>query len=71
MKRGYEVYAMDVTTEMVFDGIWTCASLLHVPRQDIVRIIRKYAGMIKPGGVFNMSFRLRPDDHESGGSVLR
>ena len=57
-------------TEMVFDGIWACASLLHVPRKDIVRIVRKYAGMIKPGGVFYMSYKLRQEDHKSGDRVF-
>lgn len=92
--KGYEVYAMDASVEMVrycrsflgpnvvqadfenyeinhiFDGIWACASLIHVPRKDIVRILSKYAAMIRPGGVFYMSYKLRDEDYSSGDRVF-
>lgn len=41
-----------------YDGIWACSSLLHVPMSDLAPIISKYAGHLKPGGVFYMSFKL-------------
>lgn len=41
-----------------YDGIWACSSLLHVPMSDLAPIIGKYAGHLKLGGVFYMSFKL-------------
>lgn len=41
-----------------YDGIWACSSLLHVPMSDLAPIIGKYAGHLKSGGVFYMSFKL-------------
>lgn len=42
--------------EEVFDGIWACASLLHVPGQDMLRIMRKVMDALVPGGILYMSF---------------
>lgn len=41
----------------LYDGIWACASLLHVDRHHIQRIIQKYIDMLKKDGVFYMSFK--------------
>ncbi|MDD4743824.1 MAG: class I SAM-dependent methyltransferase [Eubacteriales bacterium] len=46
-----------------FDGIWACASLIHVSREHLPDILRKYVAMLHPGGVFFMSFKLRPSDY--------
>ena len=43
--------------EEVFDGIWACASLLHVEEKDMDRIMGKVAQALKPEGVLYMSFR--------------
>lgn len=40
----------------VFDGIWACASLLHVPENEIDSIMGKVADALKPGGFLYMSF---------------
>jgi len=40
-----------------FDGIWTCASLLHVPRADLPDAMSRLARALKPGGVWYMSFK--------------
>ncbi|WP_028308365.1 class I SAM-dependent methyltransferase [Desulfitibacter alkalitolerans] len=39
---------MDFTEE--FDGIWACASLLHVPRSDINEIILKLINAVNRQG---------------------
>ena len=41
----------------VFDGIWACASLLHVPGQDMDRIMNKVINALQPGGILYMSFK--------------
>jgi len=35
----------------VFDGIWACASLLHIPKRDIVGVLGRLAIALHPGGV--------------------
>lgn len=41
----------------VFDGIWACASLLHVPEKDMDRIMKKVVNALQPGGILYMSFK--------------
>ena len=40
-----------------FDGIWACASLLHLPTDDIVSVMNKLAKHLKEGGCFYASFK--------------
>jgi SAM-dependent methyltransferase len=42
----------------VFDAIWSNASLLHVPRAGMDRVMRRLARALKPGGAWYMSFRI-------------
>ena len=40
-----------------FDGIWACASLLHVPAHSMVEVLRQLGLALKPGGVMYASFK--------------
>ena len=40
-----------------FVGIWTCASLLHVPRAEMDDVWGRVIRALKPGGVWFMSFK--------------
>lgn len=40
-----------------FDGIWACASLLHVSQADLHRVMHKLATALKPHGVLYGSFK--------------
>jgi 2-polyprenyl-3-methyl-5-hydroxy-6-metoxy-1,4-benzoquinol methylase len=40
-----------------FDGIWACASLLHVPKRDIPDVFTRCIRALKPHGVWYMSFK--------------
>lgn len=53
--EGYE-------TDDRYDGIWACASLLHVGREQLSGIIDKYIGLLSDQGIFYMSFKHREDD---------
>ncbi|ACS79719.1 class I SAM-dependent methyltransferase [Maridesulfovibrio salexigens] len=50
-----------------FDGIWACASLLHLLSDELPIIIRKLRTFLKDDGVFFCSFKLgdglRTDSH--------
>ncbi|AZT89213.1 class I SAM-dependent methyltransferase [Caldicellulosiruptor changbaiensis] len=40
-----------------FDGVWACASLLHVPRSKIDLIFRKIYLALKKNGIFYSSYK--------------
>ena len=47
----------DLNIDRTFDGIFACASLLHVKRQDLPDLLSKLHGALEPGGVMYMSFK--------------
>lgn len=40
-----------------YDGIWCCASLLHVPSSELPAVMQKLADALKPSGVWYVSFK--------------
>ena len=40
-----------------YDGIWCCASLLHVGADELPDVMTKLAKALKPGGVWYLSFK--------------
>ncbi len=40
-----------------FDGIWTCASLLHISKKDLPSIFDKFIAALKPKGIWYISFK--------------
>lgn len=46
-----------------FDGIWACASLLHVNKKDIVDVIKNISSNLKSTGVFYMSFKYGENEY--------
>lgn len=47
----------DVDFKDEFDGIWACASLLHVPKAKIKSVMTKLVQALKENGVFYGSFK--------------
>ncbi len=50
-----------------FDGIWACASLLHVERDKIPEILSKVYEALKPDGILYMSFKYGKASEERNG----
>lgn len=48
----------EMTFDNVFDGIWACGSLVHVPKNEIQGILNKIADALKDTGLFYMSVKL-------------
>lgn len=48
----------DVTEQSCYDGIWACASLLHLPQNEIPATLERLWGALKSGGAFYLSFKL-------------
>ncbi len=57
----------DVDWKEEFDGIWCCASLLHVPAVELPGVMRRLAEALKPGGVWYVSFKYGDGEREVDG----
>lgn len=40
-----------------FDGVWACASLLHVNRNELHTTVARLCSLLKQGGIFYASFK--------------
>ena len=40
-----------------YDGIWACASILHLPKAELAEVIGKIEAALKTGGVLYTSFK--------------
>jgi SAM-dependent methyltransferase len=49
-------------SEISFDGIWACASLLHLSSDELGKALHKIAGLMHSGSIFYCSFKL--GDHK-------
>ena len=54
----------DVAFNQEFDAIWACASLLHVPRQELLEVLRRFWRALIERGVMFASFQ------SGGGEVI-
>lgn len=41
-----------------FDGIWACASLLHIPASETPGVLSRLARALRPGGILYASYKL-------------
>jgi SAM-dependent methyltransferase len=55
----------------VFDGVWACASLLHVPGKEMDGIFAKVVDSLKINGVLFMSFRYGDYEGERDGRYYK
>lgn len=53
----WKITADALEIEGAFDGVWACASLLHVPRANTEEVMRRVLRALVPGGVFYVSFK--------------
>nr|WP_321261483.1 class I SAM-dependent methyltransferase [uncultured Sphaerochaeta sp.] len=50
-----------------FDGIWACASLLHVPMEELPLVFERMVVALKEQGVLYCSFKLQAEDFQREG----
>ena len=48
----------ELSAQSIYDGIWACSSILHVPSRQLLALLAKMAAALKPGGVVYTSFKL-------------
>ncbi len=56
-----------VAFEEEFEGIWACASLLHVPRDEMDDVLRRLTRALTPGGILFASFKYGDGEGERNG----
>jgi SAM-dependent methyltransferase len=67
---GEPVYCLrfqDVTWQEEFDGIWACASLLHVPAVELPDVTQRLCEALKPTGILYASFKYGSGEREHNG----
>ena len=47
----------DLSVSNQYDGIWACASILHLPRRKLVDVLPKISNALKTDGVLYASFK--------------
>ncbi len=57
----------DVYESITYDGIWACASLLHLPLIEVPKAIERLWNALKPDGVFYMSFKVGQGERDHDG----
>lgn len=57
----------DVNAVQIYDGIWCCASLLHVTLAELPGVMQRLAVTLKPGGVWYVSFKYGDNEREKDG----
>jgi SAM-dependent methyltransferase len=60
----------DVAWREEFDGIWACASLLHVPPGAFPGVTSRLADALRPGGAWYMSFKLGVGERRVAGRLF-
>ncbi|MCD8110759.1 MAG: class I SAM-dependent methyltransferase, partial [Clostridiales bacterium] len=50
-----------------YDGIWACASILHVSKRELPDIFRKMISALKPNGIIYISFKYGDFEGERNG----
>ena len=50
-----------------YDGIWACASMLHLRREELPEVFRKMYRALKPGGILYVSFKYGDFEGERNG----
>jgi superfamily II DNA or RNA helicase/HKD family nuclease len=57
----------DVNESACYDGIWACASLLHVPENRLPTVLNSLWRALKPGGCVYLSFKHGDGERTHGG----
>jgi 2-polyprenyl-3-methyl-5-hydroxy-6-metoxy-1,4-benzoquinol methylase len=60
----------EITWRGTFEGVWACASLLHVRRADLPATVRRLRDTLSAGGVLWMSFKYGTQDRQVAGRLF-
>ena len=60
----------DIAWREAFDGVWACASLLHVARAELPAAVGRLRDALVPGGVLWMSFKYGTEERTVAGRTF-
>ncbi len=60
----------EIEWQRAFDGVWACASLLHVQRANLKEAFEVLLGSLKPKGVMYCSFKLGDKGRSENGRIF-
>ena len=62
-----EMLFQDLDASGKYEGIWACSSILHLPKQELLHVIRKMCIALKDNGVIYTSFKYSNFEGERNG----
>ncbi|MCR5705085.1 MAG: methyltransferase domain-containing protein [Eubacterium sp.] len=65
-----QIFFEDLDFENEFDGIWACASLLHVPQERLEVVLKKVIDALVPEGILYISFKYGEYSGERNGRMF-
>lgn len=51
----------------IYDGIWACSSILHLPEPELTEVMHRMAAALKAGGIIYTSFKYGTFEGERSG----
>lgn len=67
LKNVYCMKVQELVYANMFDGIWACASLLHIPSYELVDVLNRCYNALKYNGVMYCSFKYGEYEGERNG----
>ena len=62
-----EMLFQDLDASGKYEGIWACSSILHLPKKELLPVIRKMCDALKNNGVIYTSFKYGDFEGERNG----
>ena len=62
-----EMLFQDLDASGKYEGIWACSSILHLPKKELLPVIRKMCDVLKDNGVIYTSFKYGDFEGERNG----
>ena len=62
-----EMLFQDLDARGKYEGIWACSSILHLPKKELLPVIRKMCDALKNNGVIYTSFKYGDFEGERNG----
>lgn len=61
------MYFQELDVEDTYDGIWACSSILHLPKVELLPVMKKMAAALKRNGIIYTSFKCSEFEGERNG----
>lgn len=62
-----QMLVQDLQEQEKYDGIWACASILHVRKNELPHVFQRMYNALKPGGIIYTSFKYGDFEGERNG----